>query len=72
MRKRVRRVHGVGKKYSSGLWDLAGTTFNEAGGPLLEASEERMLDLYVQRGEIGPSNSVHPGQNEHCYTEVSS
>ncbi|CAK0906417.1 unnamed protein product [Prorocentrum cordatum] len=48
---------GKRKKYSAGLWD-PGTAVADAGGPLLEAAEERMLDAYVQRAGVEDGMSI--------------
>jgi len=48
---------GKRKKYSAGLWD-PGTAVADAGGALLEAAEDRMLDAYVQRAAIEDGMSI--------------
>jgi cyclopropane fatty-acyl-phospholipid synthase-like methyltransferase len=48
---------GKRKKYSAGLWD-PGTAIADAGGTLLEAAEDRMLDAYVQRAGIEDGMSI--------------
>lgn len=48
---------GKRKKYSAGLWD-PDTAIADAGGSLLEAAEDRMLDAYVQRAGIEDGMSI--------------
>mmetsp|Transcript_56845 Transcript_56845/g.157303 ORF Transcript_56845/g.157303 Transcript_56845/m.157303 type:complete len:392 (-) Transcript_56845:94-1269(-) len=48
---------GKRKKYSAGLWD-ADTPVAMAGGPLLEAAEDRMLEAYVERAELADGMSI--------------
>jgi cyclopropane-fatty-acyl-phospholipid synthase len=48
---------GERRKYSAGLWE-ASATVAEAGGPLLEAAEDRMLDAYVDRASLGNNMTI--------------
>mmetsp|Transcript_111962 Transcript_111962/g.316496 ORF Transcript_111962/g.316496 Transcript_111962/m.316496 type:complete len:393 (+) Transcript_111962:89-1267(+) len=48
---------GRRKKYSAGLWDV-NTPVEDAGGPLLEAAEDRMLNAYVERAQLRDGMSI--------------